>query len=129
MLLTTQIVLPHFFLKLKCVHIVCALLTVSVVSMQVFDEVLMGVRKAAADLSVMDDKVVESFFVLTELCDIRKEGSNFRPICQMVLVPVCDKLRSIYQYYSRSLATRSITRLTVLSPEVYQFTQSYVYTS
>lgn len=52
---------------------------------QVFDEVLMGVRKAAADLSVMDDKVVESFFVLTELCDIRKEGSNFRPICQMVL--------------------------------------------
>ena len=85
MLLTTQIALPHLFLKLKCVHLVCALLTVSVVSMQVFDEVLMGVRKAAADLSVMDDKVVESFFVLTELCDIRKEGSNFRPICQMVL--------------------------------------------
>ena len=82
---TTTFLLETEMWSTKCVHLVCALLTVSVVSLQVFDEVLMRVRKAAADLSVMDDKVVESFFVLTELCDTRKEGSNFRPICQMVL--------------------------------------------
>lgn len=60
--------------------------------LQVFAAVLAGVRKAAQELSIMDDKVVESFFVLTELCDIKKDGSNFRPVCHLVCATLPCKL-------------------------------------
>lgn len=51
---------------------------------QVFLPLLLGVRKVVAEASVVDDKIMESYFVLSELCDIKEGSSNLRPICQMV---------------------------------------------
>lgn len=61
---------------------------------QVFDPVLKGVRKKISSYSVMDDKVMEAYFALSELCDVKEGGSNFRPLCQMVrLAPTLDHNR------------------------------------
>ena len=32
----------------------------------------------------MDDKICEGYFFLAELCDMRPDSTNFRPICQLV---------------------------------------------
>ena len=51
---------------------------------QVFHNILYGLREATTRSSLMDEKICEGYFFLAELCDMRPDGTNFRPICQMV---------------------------------------------
>ena len=54
--------------------------------LQVFQPLLFGVRDAVSAASVLDDKIMEGYFVLSELCDIKEGTTNGRPICQMVCI-------------------------------------------
>ncbi|XP_064383818.1 ubiquitin conjugation factor E4 B-like [Halichondria panicea] len=51
----------------------------------VFQPLLFGVRDAVSAASVLDDKIMEGYFVLSELCDIKEGTTNGRPICQMLV--------------------------------------------
>lgn len=50
----------------------------------VFHNILYGLREATTRSSLMDEKICEGYFFLAELCDMRPDGTNFRPICQML---------------------------------------------
>ncbi len=52
--------------------------------MQVFHNIVYGLREGTYRSSVMDEKLPQGYFYLAELCDIKLEGSNSRPICQLV---------------------------------------------
>ena len=76
---------------------------------QVFDPVLKGVKKKISSYSVMDDKVMEVYFALSELCDIKDGGSNFRPLCRMVgLAPTLGYNRIHCKFYSHHCETKCV---------------------
>ena len=43
-----------------------------------------GLRATTSKLSLMDDRICDTFFSLAELCEVCSEGSKFRPFCGMV---------------------------------------------
>jgi len=51
---------------------------------RVFHQIVYGLREGTSRSSLMDDRICEGFFFLAELCDIRPDGTNFRPICQLL---------------------------------------------
>ena len=51
---------------------------------QVFHQIVYGLREATSRSSLVDDKICEGYFFLAELCDMRPDSTNFRPICQLV---------------------------------------------
>ena len=57
---------------------------------QVFGDIYQGLREATCKMSLMDDRICDTFFSLSELCDVCSENSKFRPFCHMVCtyVPV-----------------------------------------
>ena len=51
---------------------------------QVFHQIVYGLREATSRSSLVDDKICEGYFFLAELCDMRPDSNNYRPICQLV---------------------------------------------
>ena len=57
--------------------------------LQVFHEVLLDLRRAVLTSYILNDNICDPFFVLSELCEYRVEGGNYRPICFLVSECVC----------------------------------------
>ena len=52
--------------------------------LQVFHNIVYGLREGTIRSDLLDDKCPQGYFFLAELCEMKTEGSNFRPICQLV---------------------------------------------
>ena len=57
--------------------------------LQIFQPMLLGLRESASKVSILDDNCTKPLSILTELCDIRPQGSTVRPICILVSYTSC----------------------------------------
>ncbi len=62
----------------------CVVYKMYIALLQIFQPLLLEIRKAVMSSSVLDDNIMEGYFALTELCDVREKGSNLRPLCHLV---------------------------------------------
>ena len=51
---------------------------------QIFHDVLLDLRRVVLSSYILNDNICDPFFVLSELCEYRVDGGNYRPICYLV---------------------------------------------
>ena len=85
---------------------------------QVFHQIVYGLREATSRSSLVDDKICEGYFFLAELCDMRPDSNNYRPICQLVRT-----------YLPLHLLIPTYAFLTPSPPHPYTHTHKHTHTS
>ena len=84
---TSSIVLQHMsaYVQIAILHVATPCQTpVSFFSLQVFHDVLLDLRRVVLSSYILNDNICDPFFVLSELCEYRVDGGNYRPICFLV---------------------------------------------